>query len=86
MNSSLHDIQADIQRLATQQKATEMLAQQKQHEMNSQKYPAHLQQLHQQHYPVQHVQHQQPYYNNMQPYMSVGHVPQGMQFSQVMFY
>lgn len=85
MNSSLHDIQADIQRLTKQQnqmQASEMLnEQQKQHPLNSHKHP-HMQPVHQphpQHYPVQ----QQPYYNNMQSFMPVSHVPQGIQFSQI---
>lgn len=77
MNSSLHDIQADIQRLAKQQnqiQASDTSLNEQKHPLNRQ----HLQQMHPQHFPVQ-----QPYYNNMQAYMSVGHIPQGMQFSQV---
>lgn len=81
MNSSLHDIQADIQRLAKQQnqiQATEVSLLNEQQKQNALQNRQQLQHMLPQHYPVQ-----QPYYNNMQAYMSVGHVPQGMQFSQV---
>lgn len=81
MNSSLQDIQVDIQRLATQQhqlKTNDILLseQQKQHALNSQRQQ--FQAMNQQMYQMQ-----QPYYNNVSGYMSIGHVSQGIQFSHL---
>lgn len=86
MNSSLHDIQADIQRLASQQNQIQA---NQQHALLAEQHKQHIQAFAAQHHNM-HVMQQQPpashyptqsHYNPMQSYGSAPHLPQYSQMS-----
>ncbi|KAF5305033.1 hypothetical protein FQR65_LT18788 [Abscondita terminalis] len=83
MNSSLHDIQADIQRLASQQNQIQVQQQSLVHHPVHQPYQQQIPHYPNQHYNAQPYSPQGAIYNPLQSYSSAPHIPQAVYNQQI---